>query len=171
MCDAMMEVISGQTFNGQYGDRTVALDAYRALILSSMSETALLKNEMFIKANERGDGGEALEDARLGRILGFNTFLAQNVPYCNPLTADTVAGTTGAAYSAGEVGASGIVTVAQCIDRDPERLFRSTSGAKCLYKILMNSRTKRQKLKNLISRIAFLILACLHAKQLKNGGL
>jgi len=81
------------------------LDAARSLILSSMSETALLKNEMFIKANERGDGGAALEDARLGRILGFNTYLAQNVPYTNVLSADVVTGTTGAAYSAGEAGA------------------------------------------------------------------
>ena len=42
----------------------------RNLVLSSASETALLKNPMFIKANERGDGGTALENAALGRILG-----------------------------------------------------------------------------------------------------
>ena len=29
----------------------------RNLVLSSSSETSLLKNELFIKANERGDGG------------------------------------------------------------------------------------------------------------------
>lgn len=81
------------------------LDAMRSLLLSSMSETALLKNEMFIKANERGDGGAALEDARLGRILGFNTYLAQNVPYTNVLNADVVTGTVGAAYAAGATGA------------------------------------------------------------------
>ena len=34
---------------------------------------------MFIDANERGDGGTALENATLGRILGFNTYLDQNV--------------------------------------------------------------------------------------------
>jgi hypothetical protein len=51
----------------------------RNLVLSPASETALLKNTMFIKANERGDGGSALENATLGRILGFNTYLDQNV--------------------------------------------------------------------------------------------
>ena len=51
----------------------------RNLVLSPASETALLKNTMFVKANERGDGGSALENATLGRILGFNTYLDQNV--------------------------------------------------------------------------------------------
>lgn len=51
----------------------------RNLVLSSSSETALMKNELFLKANERGDGGNALENAVLGRILGFNTYLDQNV--------------------------------------------------------------------------------------------
>jgi hypothetical protein len=51
----------------------------RNLVLSPTSETALLKNELFIKANERGDGGTALENALLGRILGFDTYMDQNV--------------------------------------------------------------------------------------------
>ena len=60
----------------------------RNLVLSPASETALLKNSMFIKANERGDGGTALENATLGRILGFNTYLDQNVA-CVMTGADT----------------------------------------------------------------------------------
>lgn len=51
----------------------------RNMVLSPSAETALLKNTMFVKANERGDGGSALENATLGRILGFNTYLDQNV--------------------------------------------------------------------------------------------
>ena len=51
----------------------------RNLVLSPDSETALLKNGMFVKAMERGDGGAALENATLGRILGFDTYLDQNV--------------------------------------------------------------------------------------------
>ncbi len=54
----------------------------RNLVLSSAAETALLKNTMFVKANERGDGGTALENAVLGRIAGFNTYLDQNVNTC-----------------------------------------------------------------------------------------
>jgi hypothetical protein len=80
------------------------LDEDRSLLLSSMSETALLKNTMFLKAMERGDGGKALEDARLGRILGFNTFLAQNVNYANLLNCDTVVGTVTGAEVVGEAG-------------------------------------------------------------------
>lgn len=51
----------------------------RNLVLAPASETALLKNDMFLKANERGDGGTALENAELGRILGFTTYMDQNV--------------------------------------------------------------------------------------------
>ncbi len=75
----------------------------RNLVLSPASETALLKNPMFVKANERGDGGSALENASLGRILGFNTYLDQNVNSIatgaetdtDPVTAALLAGHTG----------------------------------------------------------------------------
>lgn len=62
----------------------------RNLVLAPSAETALLKNDMFIKANERGDGGSALENATLGRILGFETFMDQNVN--SIASADTYAG-------------------------------------------------------------------------------
>jgi len=61
----------------------------RNLVLAAASETALLKNDMFLKANERGDGGTALENAELGRILGFTTYMDQNV---NSLAAATMVG-------------------------------------------------------------------------------
>jgi hypothetical protein len=35
--------------------------------------------EQFVSAEKRGDGGSALENAHLGRILGFNTYMGQNV--------------------------------------------------------------------------------------------
>lgn len=76
----------------------------RNLVLSPAAETALLKNTMFLKANERGDGGTALENATLGRILGFNTYLDQNV---NGIAAgaDTASVTVTTAYAAGYEGA------------------------------------------------------------------
>ncbi len=94
--------------------RNAPLDAERHLVLSAMSETALLQNTMFIKAMERGDGGAALENARLGRILGFNTWLAQNVPYCDLLSADIVTGTLTAGAAAGitlTLGSTGDCTI------------------------------------------------------------
>jgi len=51
----------------------------RRLVMAPNAETAMLKTDIFLKANERGDGGTALETATLGRILGFDTFMAQNV--------------------------------------------------------------------------------------------
>ena len=57
----------------------------RRLVLSSTAETAALKTELFIAAQKRGDGGNALENAILGRILGFDTYLDQNA---NSVTAN-----------------------------------------------------------------------------------
>jgi len=79
----------------------------RNLVLSPASETALLKNPMFVRANERGDGGTALENAALGRILGFNTYLDQNVN-CVLTGADTT--TTYLTSAAALAGATKIAT-------------------------------------------------------------
>ena len=51
----------------------------RRLIMAPASETAMLKTELFIAAQMRGDGGTALDNATLGKILGFDTYMAQNV--------------------------------------------------------------------------------------------
>lgn len=75
-------------------------DEKRSLLLAPTSETAMLKNSLFIKANERGDGGAALENARLGRIYGFETFAPQNVSSVRT-GADTAVGTVTDAAAAG----------------------------------------------------------------------
>jgi hypothetical protein len=76
----------------------------RNLVVSPYAETSMLQTELFIAANQRGDGGTALEEARLGRILGFDTYMDQNVPYA-PLTgADTVTLNHTAGASAGDTG-------------------------------------------------------------------
>jgi hypothetical protein len=84
-------------------DNLAPMDAQRHLLLSSASETALLKNDIFVKANERGDEGTALENARLGRIYGFQTWMGQNVP--GLVSGTTIAGTVTGAEVAGETGA------------------------------------------------------------------
>lgn len=76
----------------------------RNLVLGSSSETSLLQNELFISAERRGDGGEALENARLGRILGFDTFMSQNVSDVATTGVQSVAGTVTNAASAGTTG-------------------------------------------------------------------
>lgn len=91
-------------------NKNLATPEGRALVLSPSSETALLKTDIFVKANERGDGGTALENARLGRILGFDTYMAQNVPSLST-GGDTVAGTVTNALAAGAAIASQAVTL------------------------------------------------------------
>jgi len=88
-------------------NKNLATPEGRNLVLSPASETALLKTDIFVKANERGDGGTALENARLGRILGFDTFMAQNVPSLST-GADVATGTVTNALAAGGSGSQAV---------------------------------------------------------------
>jgi hypothetical protein len=81
-----------------------AYETGRNLMLSPTAETALLKNTMFVKANERGDGGSALENARLGRIGGFDSFMGQNVNDILDGSCETATGTITNALAAGGSG-------------------------------------------------------------------
>lgn len=86
-------------------NRNLAYTSGRNLVLAPGSETAMLQTELFVKANERGDNGTALEEALLGRIAGFQTFMDQNVNGIVAGTArDTTESVTGAAIAAGATG-------------------------------------------------------------------
>jgi len=73
----------------------------RNMIVSPSSETALLKTDLFLRANERGDDGTALEEASLGRLLGFDFWLDQNTPNTRVVDSDVTAGVTAGADAAG----------------------------------------------------------------------
>lgn len=81
----------------------------RNLVLAPGAETSMLKTDMFLKANERGDGGSALETATLGQLLGFNTYMDQNVNSIS--SADTATGTVTASAAAGAGSGSQAVTL------------------------------------------------------------
>ena len=83
----------------------------RNLVLAPVSETALLKNELFIAAQQRGDFGSALESATLGRILGFDTYMDQNVNSVTLANCDVAVGTVTNALAAGAAVATQAVTV------------------------------------------------------------
>jgi hypothetical protein len=68
--------------------------AGRNLVISPGCETELLKTELFISAEKRGDAGTALREASLGRVLGFDTYMDQNVPSITKASADYVDGVT-----------------------------------------------------------------------------
>jgi len=78
----------------------------RNMILSSKDETALLNLDIFTNAEKVGDQGSALREASLGRRLGFNMYMCQNV--CSVTgTSDTV---TGAVNNSGGY-AAGVATM------------------------------------------------------------
>ena len=80
----------------------------RRLVMAPTSETSMLKTDIFVKASERGDGGTALENATLGRILGFDTYMCQNVnsPLAGADTVETM--TVDAALAAGAGGSQAV---------------------------------------------------------------
>jgi len=82
----------------------------RNLVLSPQAETQMLKNDLFISAEKRGDQGTALRDASLGRVLGFDTYMDQNTPGILNVNSDVAEGTVTNAAAAG-VAASQAVSI------------------------------------------------------------
>jgi len=76
----------------------------RNLVISPQAETEMLKTELFIAAEKRGDMGTALEEARLGRILGYDVYMDQNVPYVALSGADINTLNHAGGASAGDTG-------------------------------------------------------------------
>ena len=52
----------------------------RNFIITPGVETNLLDTTQFIDANTRGDDGSAMREANIGRLLGFDFYMAQNCP-------------------------------------------------------------------------------------------
>lgn len=51
----------------------------RNIIWTPDGETAALGTELFVSAEKRGDGGQALQEASMGRVLGFQHYMCQNM--------------------------------------------------------------------------------------------
>jgi len=82
----------------------------RNLVVCPSAETHMLNTELFTAANQRGDGGTALEEARLGRVLGFNTYMDQNASDVAIGSTDYQSGTVTAAQASGNGSANFEVT-------------------------------------------------------------
>lgn len=76
----------------------------RMLFLAPSAETPFLKTDLFIAANQRGDGGTALDQALLGQILGFKTYMGQNVNHLPSGYSDVATGTVTNALAANGSG-------------------------------------------------------------------
>lgn len=74
-------------------------------------EAAWLSVPTFVEADKKGDPGTALREASLGRVLGLDHFMAQNVSGDTPLVSPAAADVVGAVdFGAGyDVGAESIV--------------------------------------------------------------
>lgn len=83
----------------------------RNLVLCPSAETHMLNTELFTAANQRGDGGTALEEARLGRVLGFNTYMDQNASDVAQGSTDYQAGTVDAAQASGNGSSNFAITL------------------------------------------------------------
>lgn len=120
-------------------NRNKADVADRSMILSPKSETKLLSLDIFLFAEHLGDGGTAVREASLGRRLGFNCYMCQNV--CSVTgTSDIVTGAVnnagGGAVAAQALTVDGLsaaiavgtwFTVAG--DMIPQRITGTTGGA------------------------------------------
>lgn len=77
-------------------------DNGRNFAITPISETEILDTDIFLSAEKVGDGGTALREASIGRKLGYNFWMSQNVPYVDVAgTIDTAAGTITSATAAG----------------------------------------------------------------------
>jgi hypothetical protein len=96
--------------------------AERRLVLNPVTKAGYLSLDAFLNADKRGDGGQALRGAELGRVLGFDTYMDQNMTsvttswisagtaaitgaWAVAATAGTVTGATAAAVSTAPIGA------------------------------------------------------------------
>lgn len=52
----------------------------RRMIFHPASQAAYMALDSFLHADKRADGGKALRDAEMGRVLGFDCYMDQNIP-------------------------------------------------------------------------------------------
>ncbi len=83
----------------------------RRLVLHPVTKAGYLALDAFLNADKRGDGGQALRSAEVGRVLGFDTYMDQNIPNFSQVMTTAFAAGTGSITGAWAVGATaGTVT-------------------------------------------------------------
>lgn len=110
----------------------------RNLVLSSAAETIMLDVEQFTDANKVGDDGSALRNASLGRKLGFDILMSQNMPTIVGQTVVTGAVNHSAGYGVGATsitvnGLAAAITPGTWVvitgDDTPQQVISSTGGS------------------------------------------
>ncbi len=76
----------------------------RRLVLHPVTQASYISLDAFLNADKRGDGPRALREAELGRVLGFDTYMDQNVKRITTAIDDTATTVlTGTLTAAGTV--------------------------------------------------------------------
>jgi hypothetical protein len=95
-------IVDYMTSLGKVMDDNNAWDETRNLIIGSRTKMLALQNSTFIQAQNVGDQGQALREATVGRKLGFDTYMSQNM---RSIPSDTTTGSgainNGAGYPIG----------------------------------------------------------------------
>jgi hypothetical protein len=110
----------------------------RNLFWTPASETVCLSTDIFLEADKRGDGGQALTVGNMGTLLGFNNFMTQNAPRVIATTNVKGAINLAAGYAAGTktftvdgltaaIAAGTFITIAG--DDTPLRVVSTVGGA------------------------------------------
>jgi len=68
----------------------------RRLVLDPYTRAGYLSVDAFVHAEKRGDGGKALRTAELGHVLGYDTYMDQNIVSHSQPIADAVGAADGA---------------------------------------------------------------------------
>lgn len=79
---------------GQVMSENKAYQGGRNLVITPSAQAEMLKTELFVSAEKRGDDGTALRDASLGQLMGFSIYMDQNVPGVLLATTDYASGET-----------------------------------------------------------------------------
>lgn len=75
----------------------------RRLVFHPTVEAEYISLDAFLNANKRADGGRAVREAELGRIMGFDTYMDQNMPTHTATTTEATALVNGALSAADTV--------------------------------------------------------------------
>jgi len=121
-------------------NKNLAHEIGRNIIWNPDGETAVLGTELFTSAEKRGDGGEALRNASMGRVYGMQHYQCQNMATVGPadITDNVAQINLAAGYAKGStsfVTDNGAAAIAAntwiTIDGDmtPLRVVSTTGGA------------------------------------------
>lgn len=80
----------------------------RRLVLHPVTKSAYMTLDAVLHAEKRADGGKAMRNAEIGRVLGFDTYMGQNIPTQTRAFLGAGTGSITGAWSA--AGTAGTVT-------------------------------------------------------------